>query len=346
MKRRIMKERSSSDDALIKRALEAAIKAKQLLDDAAGAIRDAVGETYLFARLDSHSMDLDDTIDDIKAVLAGELDDTDDDYVPESRKRFGNKFVRESTEDELYRFYEWLKSSTQYDAGVHVKYYDNEDGSESVEMWFDDRYQWDDDVADGTSFPEEDSGVQDWIRQCKKQAEKNHWDFSTDEYDQEVTLDNRIFSISIGSPVRNDEYIDESSRKFMKESDEETEWFDSYGEMKKNLPMDCILGCSGGGRADDEVDYWVNELDFHVPTEKGLSYVREYGLDDIGPEDVDKYVLWIMCGNIKEEAYEFCRDGSEWDYVDKDAYPEDIDDWGEEDWERFQSEVTVCHLGM
>ena len=224
MKRRIMKERSSSDDALIKRALEAAIKAKQLLDDAAGAIRDGAGETYLFARLDSHSMDLDDTIDDIKAVLSGELDDTDDDYVPESRKRFGNKFVRES--------------------------------------------------------------------------------------------------------------------------EEETEWFDSYGDMKKHLPMDCILGCSGGGRADDEVDYWVNELDFHVPTEKGLSYVREYGLDDIGPEDVDKYVLWIMCGNIKEEAYEFCRDGSEWDYVDKDAYPEDIDDWGEEDWERFQSEVTVCHLGM
>lgn len=181
MKRRIMKERSfSSDDALIKQALESTIKAKQLLDDAANTIRDAVGETFLFARLDSHSMDLDDTIDDIKGLLNGTVDATDDEYVPESGKRFGNKFV--------------------------------------------------------------------------------------------------------------------------KESDEETEWFDSYGEMKKNLPMDCILGCSGGGRADDEVDYWVNELDFHVPTEKGLSYVQEYGLDDIGPEDVDKYVLWIMCGNIKEEA--------------------------------------------
>lgn len=126
----------------------------------------------------------------------------------------------------------------------------------------------------------------------------------------------------------------------------ESSWFDKMGDMKKHLPMDCILDCSSGGSVDDSVDYWVNELNFHVPTEKGLSYVQEYGLDDIGPEDVDKYVLWIMCGNIKEEAYEFCRDGSEWDYVDKDAYPEDMDDWGEEDWDRFQDEVAVCHLGM
>lgn len=212
------------------------------MDDAADTIRDAVGETFLFARLDSHSMDLDDTIDDIKGVLNGTVDPTDDtvddtsDFENpflESRKRFGNKFV--------------------------------------------------------------------------------------------------------------------------KESEEETEWFDSYGDMKKHLPMECILDCSGGGSVDDEVDYWVNELNFHAPTEKGLNYIQEYGIDAIGseavdkyadPEVVDKYVLWIMCGNIKDEAYDFCRDGSEWDYVDKDAYPEDMDDWGEEDWDRFQDEVAICHLGM
>ena len=99
MKRRTIKERSSNDDMLIKQALEAAIKAKQLLDDAANTIRDARGETFLFARLDSHSMDLDDTIDDIKGILAERLDDTDDEYVPESRKRFGKKFVKESEEE-------------------------------------------------------------------------------------------------------------------------------------------------------------------------------------------------------------------------------------------------------
>jgi hypothetical protein len=155
--------------------------------------------------------------------------------------------------------------------------------------------------------------------------------------------------------VNDDDYEDDDDfvplssvpkRSVRESAEEETEWFDKMGDMKKHLPMDCILDCSSGGSVDDSVDYWMNELNFHVPTEKGLSYVQEYGLDDIVPEDVDKYVLWIMCGNIKEEAYEFCRDGSEWDYVDKEAYPEDMDDWGEEDWDRFQDEVAICHLGM
>ena len=226
MKRRIIKERgfSSDEESLIKQALEASIKAKSLLDDAADTIRDAVGETFLFARLDSHANDLDETIDDIKAVLAGQMDTTDVEYVPESRKRFGNKFV--------------------------------------------------------------------------------------------------------------------------KESEEETEWFDRMGDMKKHLPMDCILDCSSGGSVDDSVDYWVNELNFHVPTEKGLSYVREYGLDDIEPDDVDKYVLWIMCGNIKDEAYEFCRGSMDYDDFETSEYPEDMDDWNEQDWDNFQSEVAICHLGM
>lgn len=106
MKRRIIKERSFSDDdeLLIKQALEAAVKAKSLLDEASSTIYDAVGETYLFARLDSHSNDLDETIDDIKAVLAGKLDATDFDYVPESRKRF----VRESKGSKWFSEYGFL----------------------------------------------------------------------------------------------------------------------------------------------------------------------------------------------------------------------------------------------
>ena len=53
-------------------------------------------------------MDLDDTIDDIKAVLAGKLDATDDEYVPESRKRFGNKFVKESNGSKWFDEYGFL----------------------------------------------------------------------------------------------------------------------------------------------------------------------------------------------------------------------------------------------
>lgn len=140
--------------------------------------------------------------------------------------------------------------------------------------------------------------------------------------------------------------ISESRNKFVNESEEETEWFDKMGDIKRHFPKDCILDCSSGGRVDDSVEYWVSELNFKVPVDRGLSYVREYGLDDIGPEDVDKYVLWIMCGNIREEAYEFCRDGSEWDYVDRESYPDEMDNWNDEDWDRFQEEACVCHLGM
>lgn len=120
MKRRIIKEKSFSDDDewLIKQALERAIKAKSLLDEAAETIRDAVGETFLFARLDSHSMDLDDTIDEIKGVLNGTVDatddtvdDTDDFEHPfiESRKRFGSKFVKESNDSKWFNEYGFLK---------------------------------------------------------------------------------------------------------------------------------------------------------------------------------------------------------------------------------------------
>lgn len=230
-RRRIIKERSfSSDNALIKQALEAAIKAKQLLDDAAGTIRDAVGETFLFARLDSHSMDLDDTIDDIKGVLNGTVDPTDDtvddtsDFENpflESRKRFGNKFVGES---------------------------------------------------DGGRWSE-------------------------------------------------------------------------YGEFLGQLPMDCIMDCSHSGKCDSEVEYWTDQLAFAdgLPIDKAIEFISEYGawdreeLSQKSPEEIAQIVLWIFCGNLKDEAYQFMRDG------DSEDWP-DLDDWDEKDWRRFQEEQ--CYLGL
>jgi len=147
-----------------------------------------------------------------------------------------------------------------------------------------------------------------------------------------------------------DEELDESrkrfGRKFVKESSEETEWFDRHGDMKKHLPMDCILDCSSGGSVDDYVDYWVNKLKFEVPEKKGMDFLMEYSLDDIPEWDVNKYVLWIMCGNIKEEAHEFCRGGMDYEDMETSEYPDDVDDWTEEDWDRFQDEVAICHLGM
>lgn len=108
--KRIMKE----DDEYLKkkllnRAKTACEEAHAILTQAAEYVRDAVGETFLFARLDSHANDLDDTIDDIKGVLNGTVDATDDtndatdDFEHpflESRKRFvkeagGSKWFNE-----------------------------------------------------------------------------------------------------------------------------------------------------------------------------------------------------------------------------------------------------------
>ena len=129
----------------------------------------------------------------------------------ESTKKFGKKFTKESSTDDIYGFYEWLKDSTQYDSGIHVHYYDNEDGSETVELRFDDRYQWDDEVEAGNMSKEDDAGVQDWIRLLEKKAFKNHWAFDTEEYDGE-------FIISVRNPnAEDDEEFTESTDDLEKE---------------------------------------------------------------------------------------------------------------------------------
>ena len=256
-RRRIIKERSYRDELLIKQALEAAIKAKKILDDAANTIRDAVGETFLFARLDTHSMDLDDTIDDIKAVLAGKSDATDDEYVSESRKRFGSKFV--------------------------------------------------------------------------------------------------------------------------KESEEETEWFDDRGELVKPLPGACVVDCSGSGSKDDEVDDWMRGLGFDIglPVAKAVQFLKEFGAwDDLdllaeiastgdirkmrqwisdNGNDMDERayfdaaqmakrllaqrILWEFCNEIRDRAY----DTSEED-LESVGLSSDIRDWDDEDWVKFQKEYSYCSL--
>ena len=106
----------------------------------------------------------------------------------ESSKKFDKKFTKESSSDDLYDFYEWLKQITELDSGIHVKFHDNEDGSGSIEMIFDDRYQWADDVEDGILPKKEDDGVKHWIAQFKRKAAKNGWELDTDEDGDEFYL--------------------------------------------------------------------------------------------------------------------------------------------------------------
>ena len=121
----------------------------------------------------------------------------------ESTKKFGKKFTKESSTDSIYGFYEWLKSNTMYDSGIHVKYHDNEDGTESLEMTLDDRFDWGDDVEGGKLPKEQSEYYQHWLQMFKSKAKENGWEFSKDyddTYDEYV-----LILISVGSSEEYDE---------------------------------------------------------------------------------------------------------------------------------------------
>lgn len=131
------------------------------------------------------------------------------------------------------------------------------------------------------------------------------------------------------------------------ESDGESPWFDARGDMLKTLPGDCILACSGQGRVDDDVAFWVEELDFTngLPRERTINYLREYGawddeeLNEMTEMSLAEKVLWIFCNDLKELAYEMMDDETSLvaDWGDPST-------WGEYEWERFQKEYSYCSL--
>lgn len=126
-----------------------------------------------------------------------------------------------------------------------------------------------------------------------------------------------------------------------------SEWFDERGELVKPLPGQCIEDCSGSGRVDDEVAYWVNALKFDLglPRERAINFLSEYGaweldeLDGMDDFNLAEKVLWIFCGNIKEDAYEQSRDETSLVY----DWGE-VSNWDDEDWEKFQEEYSYCSL--
>ena len=103
-----------------------------------------------------------------------------DDSVWESTKKFGRKFMKESCDEEFDRYYERMKKIFRYDSGIHIRLRDNEDGSETIEVTFDDRFNWNDDVVSGRIPLDEDSGLLDWITRFDEQAHRNGWEFDFD----------------------------------------------------------------------------------------------------------------------------------------------------------------------
>jgi hypothetical protein len=86
-------------------------------------------------------------------------------------------------------------------------------------------------------------------------------------------------------------------------------WFDSYGNMIKDLPEECINDCTVPGRdAYESCKYWVNELGFtnglDIPLAKGyLKWTGGWDDDEIASlsdEETAIKILWILANDAKE----------------------------------------------
>ena len=54
-------------------------------------------------------------------------------------------------------------------------------------------------------------------------------------------------------------------------------WFNSDGYLLGTLPADCIADCAHAGPCDDDVKHWREQLEFQVPRERAIAYLREFG---------------------------------------------------------------------
>ena len=84
--------------------------------------------------------------------------------------------------------------------------------------------------------------------------------------------------------------------------------FNEYGYMTGEFPAACVEDCSHAGACDDDVEYWRKRLEFTVPRERAIAYMREFGawepeeLDAMSDDDLAARILWIACGEIKEQG--------------------------------------------
>lgn len=85
------------------------------------------------------------------------------------------------------------------------------------------------------------------------------------------------------------------------------EWFDSIGQCLRDIPTDAVNDCTRPGvDATDNVLYWIHKLDFTVPRESAVAYLREFGawddLDTADDETIAVRVFWTACGDIKDNG--------------------------------------------
>ena len=86
------------------------------------------------------------------------------------------------------------------------------------------------------------------------------------------------------------------------------EWFDKHGWIQGEIPADCVADCHHSGQCDTDVEHWRAKLDFTVPRQLAISFLREYGAWDTeelaGFSDtrLAETVLWLACGDIANQG--------------------------------------------
>lgn len=85
--------------------------------------------------------------------------------------------------------------------------------------------------------------------------------------------------------------------------------FNEYGHyIGPEFPADCVADCSASGQVYDAVHLWALELEFSVPRDLAIRYLREYGawtaeeLAEKTDTQLAETVLWIACGDISEQG--------------------------------------------
>jgi hypothetical protein len=87
-------------------------------------------------------------------------------------------------------------------------------------------------------------------------------------------------------------------------------WFDNFGLLQRVIPQECVSDCAHPGPCDDDVAFWRAKLEFEIPRDLAIKYLREFGawtaeeLSAQSDENLAEKVLWLACGTM--------RDGDEW----------------------------------
>ena len=96
----------------------------------------------------------------------------------------------------------------------------------------------------------------------------------------------------------------------MKKAHFQNAWFDTHQprESLRQLSPEAIADCSGPGRKDEAVAYWVERLQFDAPAFWLRDYLKEFGAYD-SAELADhqanrERTLWIWANNCSERPGE------------------------------------------